>query len=735
MHRSLHSRFAAIAFAVVLLAPWPFMAGGTFPDRVLAADAELGAGKAHVADRHATGFEENEPGPFDTLKTSLGVWTQTAGTAIVDDQHAKSGKKSLHLTGGDKTRVTLKLAPDIDTSGELSFWAERWTQREPFSFRVEKNSGNGWQEVFHDQGQVRVGRSFLSRITIPLNDRDIKQLRFTVESPPNTGVLIDDVRVAPARRQRIVSITAIPLTLPALVGVSASPLVKLKVETEGSLMPLALTQVRASLFSQQADIETAQVYFSGASDQFSTEKAFGKPFDVLAAIDSPLTVSGEQPLAEGENYVWIACKLSPHANIDHTVGATGLTVSFSNGQSESVGATTTQRIGVALRKAGDDGVNTFRIPGLATTNRGTLIGVYDVRRRSGGDLPGDIDVGMSRSTDGGRTWEPMRIIMDMGDDPAWRYDGIGDPAVLVDRVKGTVWVAATWSHGDRSWRGSGQGLTPEETGQVMLVRSDDDGGSWSEPINITQQVKKPEWCFVLMGPGKGITMRDGTLVFAAQYQDPPNQADKTAHRLPHSTIIYSVDNGQSWSVGTGAFDDTTEAQVVEVQPGELMLNCRYNRAPVRVVMTTRDMGKTWQQHSTSQRSLIEPGSCMASLIDTTGGYRGPAVDRTTDSKVARSRSDDRRDNGWLLFSNPDSTDVRRRMTIKASPDRGESWPEEQRLLLDEAKSAGYSCMTMIDDKTVGILYEGSQAHMTFQRIALSELIGGADEADEADEGS
>ena len=65
-------------------------------------------------------------------------------------------------------------------------------------------------------------------------------------------------------------------------------------------------------------------------------------------------------------------------------------------------------------------------------------------------MPGDIDVGLSRSTDYGRTWEPTRTIMDMGADPKWRYDGIGDPAVLVDRNTGTIWVAATWSHGNRS---------------------------------------------------------------------------------------------------------------------------------------------------------------------------------------------------------------------------------------------------------------------------------------------
>src|SRR5690606_34562053 len=131
----------------------------------------------------------------------------------------------------------------------------------------------------------------------------------------------------------------------------------------------------------------------------------------------------------------------------------------------------------------------------------------------------------------------------------------------VDRETGTLWVAATWSHGKRSWVGSGPGLEPAETGQFILVRSDDDGRSWSKPINITKQVKKPEWCFLLQGPGKGITMLDGTLVIPAQYQDTPENK-----RLPRSTFIYSRDRGQTWQIATGAFDDTTEAQVVELEP-------------------------------------------------------------------------------------------------------------------------------------------------------------------------
>ena len=647
-----------------------------------------------------TSFESAAAGPFDELKTKIGTWTPITGRTIVDDKHAKSGKQCLQLTGGEETVATLEIHDPATATGNLTFWAERWTKRSPFSFRIDKDAGDGWSEIYNGDRKIRVGRAFLTRVEVPLDDERIRKLRFTVTSPPNTGILIDDLRIAPARPQEIVGVDVVPLTLPALIGNDACPLLRLRVETTGSLNPIALTELQAELAGTigVSDIQSTSV-FRGNNPPTADRVA---KLDAERLGDGAFVFSCTEPaceLEEGVNDFWIACRLADGADVDRRVGATVKQITFSNGRTVTLDAPPSiQRLGVAVRRGGDDDVHTYRIPGLATTNAGTLIAVYDVRRRSSGDLPGDVDVGMSRSTDGGRSWERMKVVMDMGDDPDWRYDGVGDPAVLVDRNTGTIWVAATWSHGNRSWFGSEPGLEPDETGQLMLVRSDDDGLTWSEPINITRQVKRPEWCFILQGPGKGITMRDGTIVFAAQYQDPPEQ-----NRLPHSTIIYSKDHGKTWQVGTGAFDDTTEAQVVEVEPGVLMLNCRYNRKSVRVVMTTRDMGRTWQKHFTSERSLIEPSACMASLID---------VDRETGTDG----------DNWLLFSNPDSIRGRRRVMIKASPDRGMSWPKQHRLLLDEGSGRGYSCLSMIDEKTVGVLYEGSQAHLTFQRIPLSDLV-------------
>jgi sialidase-1 len=76
----------------------------------------------------------------------------------------------------------------------------------------------------------------------------------------------------------------------------------------------------------------------------------------------------------------------------------------------------------------------------------------------------------------------------------------------------------------------------------------------------------------------------------------------------------------------------------------------------------------------------------------------------------------------LLFSNPDSKTARKNMTIKVSYDDGATWVDSKKILLDEGKSRGYSCLTSVDNHTIGILYESSQADLVFQTIQLEELL-------------
>lgn len=369
-----------------------------------------------------------------------------------------------------------------------------------------------------------------------------------------------------------------------------------------------------------------------------------------------------------------------------------------------------------LRTKGEDNCDTYRIPGLITTNRGTLIAVYDNRYNSSKDLQEDIDIGMSRSVDGGQTWQPMKVIMDMGEygGRSQRLNGIGDPSVLFDDKTNTIWVAALWMSGaspdQMLWNASKPGLKPEETGQLMLAKSVDDGITWSYPVNITGQIKDPAWQLLLQGPGRGITMKDGTLIFPAQFKkDIGIKAIDGGQYTCHSTIIYSKDSGKTWQIGSGAKSNTTEAQVVELADGTLMLNMRDDRnrsdksaANGRAVATTNDLGKTWKTHPSSNGALPEP-NCMASLISANLKING---------KMEQV----------LFFSNPDSKTDRVNMTIKASLDGGLTWPLAYQKQIDSNSGYGYSCLTMVDQNTIGIVYEGIK-ELYFQKIPLCDILG------------
>jgi sialidase-1 len=360
-----------------------------------------------------------------------------------------------------------------------------------------------------------------------------------------------------------------------------------------------------------------------------------------------------------------------------------------------------ERKATIIHKQGQFECHTFRIPAMVATNKGTLLGVYDMRYTSSRDLQGDMDIGLSRSTDGGNNWARPVSIMDMkkyGDLPE-DQNGCSDPNILVDRTTGEIFVSAVWTHGKpgtHQWRGKGSepGYSINKSSQFMIVRSIDDGLTWSTPENWTNKLKDPKWHLFAPAPGNGITLSNGTLVMPTQGRD--------AVGRPFSNLMWSEDHGKNWTLSEHARDNTTECAVVELSNGSLMLNMRDNRnrsdkskTNGRAVSVTLDMGKSWSVHPSDHKALPEP-VCMASLLshDLPDGRRA------------------------LFFSNPNSKQRREKMTVRMSLDGGQTWPRS--ILLDQ-KGGAYSSLAMVDEKTLGILYESSVADMVFQKINLSEF--------------
>ncbi len=371
--------------------------------------------------------------------------------------------------------------------------------------------------------------------------------------------------------------------------------------------------------------------------------------------------------------------------------------------------------GVVLNNGGDsenvrgsaETVASFRIPALVTTNAGTLIAAYDVRYASQADLQGDIDVGMKRSTDGGKTWSDLQLIMDMGEYGGLpqNQNGIGDPCLLVDENTGDIFCFAVWAHGhyeDADWRclaWAGTGYDVAETTQLMMVKSSDDGLTWSAPVNITRQIKRPNWKMTFQGPGRGITMKDGTLVVPIQHQE----GDLLMHGLTalHSGIMYSTDHGLTWHAHNLAHTVTSESTVAEIEPGVLLLSMRDETdSHYRREYITRDLGRTWTAYA----------------------HNGKMWDSTTEASMIHvNAADNALGEDLLIFSSPqDCTGWRDHMTIQISKDKGITWP--YKLLVDAGASLGYSCLTMVDDSTLGILYESSKGNILFQAIPLTAII-------------
>ena len=500
---------------------------------------------------------------------------------------------------------------------------------------------------------------------------------------------------------KIVGVELIPRRVPAFSGNHDNVLYDLKIKNYASGSgKISLQSVKIQFTGDSKIGSLASVSVVGTDSQ-------NPVFGLTTKLEGITEIAGNTQLADGTNFFTLhfvfksILQLTDHFDVqqvdltfsDHTVLNVVSQSKFSN------------RPTILLRSAGQDQVNTYRIPGLTTTNKGTLIAVYDNRYLNSGDLQGDIDVGMSRSTDGGQSWSPMRKVLDMGDfgGLTQEQNGIGDPCVLVDNATNTIWVAGLWVNGipgQTAWNGSKPGMKPGETGQFVMAKSEDDGLTWSPPISITEQCKNPAWNLFFQGPGRGITLTDGTLVFPAQFKDD--------QKIPYSTLIYSKDHGKTWHVGTGAKSNTTESQVVQLTNGSLMLNMRDDRNKTekgdnngRAVSITNDLGQTWTVHNSSNSALPE-SNCQASILAAKVLVDGVSKD-------------------VLFFSNPNDKISRAHLTIKASLDQGTTWPVAYQIELNSADSFGYSCLTMVNDQTVGILYEGTK-DLYFQEIGVDEIF-------------
>ena len=204
--------------------------------------------------------------------------------------------------------------------------------------------------------------------------------------------------------------------------------VKISVPDTGKIYQLATTTFYFTENSSPVILESVKINHSK-----NGEEQFGPITDNgLQLENNKAEVDATAEIGPGNHTLSFGFQLKDDAILTESFSIENVELQFDDGsvlnlKPESEFA---YRPANVVRAAGQDNCDTYRIPGMVTTGEGTLIAVYDNRYNNSKDLQEDINVGMSRSTDGGQTWEPMKVIMDMGE---WggnpeRLNGIGDPA-------------------------------------------------------------------------------------------------------------------------------------------------------------------------------------------------------------------------------------------------------------------------------------------------------------------
>ena len=348
----------------------------------------------------------------------------------------------------------------------------------------------------------------------------------------------------------------------------------------------------------------------------------------------------------------------------------------------------------------------YRVPAIAVSPADTVMVVVEARKSERGDW-GPQDILLRRSRDGGATWDAPRKIIELEVPPeqneAAIAQGLSEPGVttynnivpIVDRERGAVHFLVCIAYA-----------------RAYYMRTDDDGETFTEPVEITDTFERfrdeYDWKVIATGPGHGIKHSNGRLIVPVWLSD---GTGGHAHRPSIVSTIYSDDGGATWERGEivvshPELKNPSETLAAELSDGSVMLNIR-NESPEhrRAVSVSPDGSSGWSAVRFDD-ALVEP-ICMGSLL------------RVGDA---------------LVFANPLSTEprnpeqplggwVRQNLTVRLSEDDGATWPHERVL---EPGPSGYSDLAADEDGTVFCVYEdgspsGRATHVQYVSVARFDL--------------
>ena len=325
-------------------------------------------------------------------------------------------------------------------------------------------------------------------------------------------------------------------------------------------------------------------------------------------------------------------------------------------------------------KSQNSKVSCYRIPSIITTDKGTIIAAADERVFSCNDLKSnrDINIVIRTSNDEGKSWSSINRLIDypLG-------ESASDPSMIFDKKTKQIYLFYNYMNLEKD----------KDVYYLKYVTSLDNGITWSQPIDITDQISKPEWKndFKFITSGRGFQTRDGALLHCLV-------------NLQNGTHVFgSNDHGKTWYIADAPISLGDESKIVELNDGSWLVNSRVNNKGIRYSHISKNQGKSWTTRP--EINLIDPG-CNASLVKYDyGNYINSDL---------------------LLLSNINNQSTREEIVIRHSLNGGETWSEPRIIY---AGSAAYSSMTVLNNGEIGLLFErDNYSKNVFTKFSLHWLM-------------
>lgn len=273
-----------------------------------------------------------------------------------------------------------------------------------------------------------------------------------------------------------------------------------------------------------------------------------------------------------------------------------------------------------------------------------------------------------------------------GNETNYKVEGIGN-LYRDEEYLGNIYLNGAMGKNELNAKTTfGAPLKAPKRSYVFMIKSSDNGKTWSNPKDITPMIlDEKDGTFIGVSAGNGITMESGRIIIPL-------------YTKKNSFSIYSDDNGETWHrTRTQKYNEVTGEWVPATTPDESIfafgMQKKYGKTPLSI---SRNEGNNWVKLSPTD--LYSP-NCQKSII-------------TLDDYILCSHpSEKKREKGIISIG---------KFRMKGNKAIGIDWIGHKKI---NDGFFAYSSLVKIDENNIGVLYESQpSSYIEFKTFKTSDLI-------------